>query len=66
MMLKVTISKNVAKEELSRIESLTSRFPHSDLDLDFYARKFQIKVIKQCKTVPYAYSYHYILLLCEK
>jgi hypothetical protein len=54
--------KNGAKEELPRIEPLTSRFPHSDLDLDFLARKFQIKVHKHCKTVPCAYSYHYILL----
>jgi hypothetical protein len=35
MMLKGNILKNEAKEELPRIEPLTSRFPHSDLDLDF-------------------------------
>jgi hypothetical protein len=44
------------------MEPLTSRFPHSDLDLDFFARKFQIKVHKHCKAIYCAYSYHYILL----
>jgi hypothetical protein len=39
MMLK-NITKNIAKEELRRIEPLTSRFRNSDLDLDFFARKF--------------------------
>jgi hypothetical protein len=43
MMLKSNIPKNEAKENFPRIEALTSRFPHSDLDLDFFARKFQIK-----------------------
>jgi hypothetical protein len=62
MMLKVNIPKNGAKEELPRIEPLTSRFPHSDLDLDFFARKLQIKVYKYCKTVYCTYAYHYVLL----
>jgi hypothetical protein len=42
--------------------SSKSRFPHSDLDLDFFARKFEIKVHKHCKTVYCAYTYHYFLL----
>jgi hypothetical protein len=50
------IPKNGAKEVLPRIEPLTSRFPHSDLDLDFFARKFQIKVHKHCETLPCTYS----------
>jgi hypothetical protein len=62
MMLKSNIPKNGAKEDLSRIEPLPSRFPHSDLDLDFFARKFKIKVYNHCKMVPCAYAYHYILL----
>jgi hypothetical protein len=62
MMLKNNIPKNVAKEELSRIEPLTSRFPHSDFDLDFFARKFQIKVYEHCKTVYCTYAYHHIIL----
>jgi hypothetical protein len=62
MMLKRNIPKNGAKEELPRIGPLTSRFPHSDLDLNFFARKFQIEVHKHCKTVYCAYAYHYILL----
>jgi hypothetical protein len=62
MMLKGNIPKNGAKEELPRIEPLTSRFPHSDLDLDFLAQKFQIKEYKHCKTAYCAYTYHYILL----
>jgi hypothetical protein len=41
---------------------LTSRFPHSYLDLDILRRKFQIKVHKHCKTVHCTYAYHYILL----
>jgi hypothetical protein len=41
---------------------LTSRFPHSDLDLDFLARKYEFKVYKHCKTVHCAYTYYYILL----
>jgi hypothetical protein len=44
MMLEVSHQKNGAKEELPRIETLTSRFPHSDLDSDFLRPKFQIKV----------------------
>jgi hypothetical protein len=44
MMLKSNIPKNGAKEEFPRIGPLTSRFPPSDLDLDFFARKFQIKI----------------------
>jgi hypothetical protein len=63
MLKKGNIPKNGAKEDLSRIKPLTSRFPHSNLDLDFFARKFQIKVHKHCKTVHCAYAYHYILLL---
>jgi hypothetical protein len=55
--------KNGAKEELPRIEPLTSRFPLSDLDLDFFTRKIQSKVHKHCKTVNSAFAYHYILLL---
>jgi hypothetical protein len=51
MILKGNIPKSEAKEELPRIESLTSRFPHSYLDLNFFAQKFQIKVHKHCKTV---------------
>jgi hypothetical protein len=35
MMLKGNIPKNGSKEDFLRIEPLTSRFPHSDLDLDF-------------------------------
>jgi hypothetical protein len=54
--------KNGAKEELARIEPLISCFPLSELDLDFLARKFQIKVHNHCKTVNCAYAYHYILL----
>jgi hypothetical protein len=48
MMLKGNIPKNGAKEKLTRIDPLTSHFPHSDLDLDFFAREFQIKVHKHC------------------
>jgi hypothetical protein len=59
---KGNIPKNEAKEELPRIEPLTSRFPHSDLDLDFFTRKSQIKIYKHCKTAPCVYAYHYILL----
>jgi hypothetical protein len=59
---KANIPKNGATEELP-IEPLTSLFPLSDLDLDFFARKFQIKIYKQCKTVYCAYAYQYILLL---
>jgi hypothetical protein len=65
MILKSNIPKNGAKEEFPRIEPLTSRFPLNVLDLDFYAQKFQIKVYKHCKTVPYAYACHYILLLAN-
>jgi hypothetical protein len=57
MFKKVNIPKNEGKEDLPRIEPLTSRFPHSDLDLDFFARKFQIKVYKHCKTVHCTYAY---------
>jgi hypothetical protein len=57
------IPQNEAKEEIPKIETLSSRFPHSDLDLDFFARKFQIKIHKHCKPVPSAYAYHNILLL---
>jgi hypothetical protein len=45
-----------------RIEPLTSRFPHRDLKLDFFARKFQIKEHEYCETVNNDYAYHYILL----
>jgi hypothetical protein len=38
MMFKGYLPENRAKEELQRIEPLTSRFPHSNLDLIFYAR----------------------------
>jgi hypothetical protein len=62
-MLKNNIPKNGAKEDHPRIEPLTSRFPHSDLDLDFLNRKFQIRVQKHCKTIQCFYSYRYILLL---
>jgi hypothetical protein len=58
MMIKYNTPKNGAKEDLPRIEPLTSRFPHSDLDLDFFARNFQIEVHKHCKPVPCAYAYH--------
>jgi hypothetical protein len=40
MMLKGDILKDGAKEEYPRIETLSSRFPHSDLDLHFFARKY--------------------------
>jgi hypothetical protein len=33
------LMKNEVKEELPRIEPMTSRFPHSDLDLDFLRPK---------------------------
>jgi hypothetical protein len=62
MMLKGNIPKNGAKEEVPRIEPLTSRFPHSNLDLDFFARKFQIKVHIHCKMVYCVYAYQYILI----
>jgi hypothetical protein len=62
MMLKSNIPKNEAKEELRRIEPLTLRFTLSNLDLDYFTRGFQIKQHKNCKTVHYAYAYHYILL----
>jgi hypothetical protein len=59
--------KNETKEELQRIEPLTSHFPHSDLDLDldFFVQKFKIKVHTHCKTVYCAFVYHYILLGIE-
>jgi hypothetical protein len=38
MMSKINIPKNEAREELLRIEPLTSRFSLSDLDLRFFAR----------------------------
>jgi hypothetical protein len=41
---------------------LPSRFPHSDLDLDFFRQKIQINKYKHCKRVPCAYTYHFILL----
>jgi hypothetical protein len=63
MMLKGNIPKNEAKENFPRIEPLISRFPYSNLDLDFFAPKFQIKVHKHCETVHCAYAYHYILLV---
>jgi hypothetical protein len=63
MMLKGNIPKSEVKEVLPRIDPLISRFPHSDLDPDFIAPKFQIKVHKHCKAVYCAYAYHYILLL---
>jgi hypothetical protein len=62
MMLKSLYLKIEAKEELSRIEPLTSRFLLSDLDLDFFARKFQITVHKHRKMVYCTYKYHHILL----
>jgi hypothetical protein len=62
MMLKGNLPEIRAKEELPRIEPLMSRFPHSNLDLDFYARKLQIRVYKHCTTVYCAYEYHYVLL----
>jgi hypothetical protein len=42
MMLKGNIPKNGAKKELPRIEPLTSRFPHSDLDFDFFDRNLKL------------------------
>jgi hypothetical protein len=63
MMLKSNIPKNGAKEQLPRIEPLTSRFPLSDLDLHIFAPKFPIKVHKNCITVHCAYAYYHILLL---
>jgi hypothetical protein len=48
IMLKGNNPKNGAKEEIPRIEPLTSRFPHSDLD--------------HYKTVYCTYAYHYVLL----
>jgi hypothetical protein len=65
MILKGNIPKNRAKVELPTIEPLTSRFILSDLDLDFFARKLQIKVYKHYKTVHCVYAYHYILLVQE-
>jgi hypothetical protein len=62
MMLKGNTPKNVAEEDVLKIEPLTSRLPQRDLDLDFFARKFQIKVHKNCKTVHCVYAYLYILL----
>jgi hypothetical protein len=59
MMLKGNIPKNEAKENYLRIKPLISRFPHSNLDLDFFGPKFQIKVHKHCETVHCAYAYHY-------
>jgi hypothetical protein len=41
MVLKGNIPKNGAKEYLPRIELLTSRFPHSNLDLDFLCAKIE-------------------------
>jgi hypothetical protein len=38
-MLKGNIPENRAKEELPKIEPLTSRFTHIDLDLDFLRPK---------------------------
>jgi hypothetical protein len=43
------IPKNGAKEDPPRIEPLTSRFPLNDLELYFFALKFQIKLNKQFK-----------------
>jgi hypothetical protein len=63
MMLKRFYPENGAREELPTIKPLTSRFPLSDLDLDFLAQKFQIKLHKQCKMVHCAYSFYYILLV---
>jgi hypothetical protein len=54
--------KNGSKEDLPRIEPLTSRFPHSDLDLHVFAGKFQITVNKHCETVYFTYEYHYVFL----
>jgi hypothetical protein len=63
MMLKRKFLEKRAREELPKIEPLTSRFPHSDLGLDFFIRKFQIKVYKHSKMVPCASAYHYVLEL---
>jgi hypothetical protein len=63
MMLESKSPGNRAKKELLRIETLTSGFPHSDLEPDFLRPKFQIKVYKHYKTVHCAYAYHYILLI---
>jgi hypothetical protein len=65
MMLKGNIPKNGAREELPRIEILTSRFPHSDLDLAFLRPKIPNKMYKPCRPVHCAYAYHYILLFGE-
>jgi hypothetical protein len=60
MMLKGNILKNGAKEELPRIEPLTSRFPHSDLDLDFYARKLKyINIVKRFTVLMHTIIYYY-------
>jgi hypothetical protein len=39
MMLKRYYLENGEKEELPRIDSLTSRLPHSNLELEFFTRK---------------------------
>jgi hypothetical protein len=51
------------KKELLRIKPLTSRFPLRDLELDFFARKFQVRVHENCKTVHCVHAFQYILLL---
>jgi hypothetical protein len=51
------------KKIFRKSNPLTSRFSHSDLDLEISARKFQIKVHKRCKMVYCTYAYHYALLL---
>jgi hypothetical protein len=38
------------KKKNSKVDTLTSRFPLSELDLDFFYRKLQIKVHKQYET----------------
>jgi hypothetical protein len=66
MMLISNISKNESKEELPRIERLTLRLPLGDLDLDFFARKFQIRVYNHCETVQSTYAHHYISIEVHK
>jgi hypothetical protein len=62
IILKGNTPKIRAKEYLPRIKPLTSCFPHSNLELDFFTRKFQIKVYNHYKTVHCAYAYQYILV----
>jgi hypothetical protein len=62
MMKQSYTPKNEANVKHPRIKLLTSRFPLNELDLDFSARKFHIKVHKHCKKVHKDSKYHYILL----